>query len=175
MFNIPNTICYFRILLAFYAFYQFSTDQNTILFLILTIVVIALDGLDGIIARKLNQCTEFGAKLDIFADRIVELAYWFFFAWMGLIGYWVFGFFLIRGLAVDFISRKQTKPLGDSWLRSSRFMRGAYGLLKLLSFSLLIVLPDYQVCGFNLAYLVTYLTVLICFLRAVPVILESSK
>ncbi|MDD9898151.1 MAG: CDP-alcohol phosphatidyltransferase family protein [Candidatus Melainabacteria bacterium] len=168
-FTIPNLICCFRILLAFYAFSQFLQDADQIKFLILTIAVIVLDGLDGIIARKLNQCTEFGAKLDIVADRIIELAYWFFFGFLGLIPYWVFGFYLIRGLAVDYVSMQSTKPLGDSWLRSSQFMRGFYGALKLLSFALLIMLPDYLLMGFNLATMVVYLTVLVCALRALPV------
>lgn len=169
MFNVPNTICYFRIFLAFYAFYQFSVTENQVSFLILTIVVIGLDGLDGIVARKLNQCTEFGAKLDILADRVIELAYWLFFAMMNLLPYWVFGFFLLRGIIVDWLSMKQVKPLGDSWLRSSRIMRACYGSLKLASFTLLIMLP-----AANLTIIIVYLTVFVCGLRAVPVLLSNN-
>lgn len=167
MLNIPNTICYFRILLAFYAFYQFSVAANQLNFLILTIIVIGLDGLDGIIARKLNQCTEFGAKLDILADRVIELAYWLFFAMMNLLPYWVFGFFLLRGVVVDYLSMTQTKPLGNSWLRSSRIMRASYGSLKLASFALIIMLP-----AASLTTIIVYLTVFVCGLRAVPVLLD---
>jgi CDP-diacylglycerol--glycerol-3-phosphate 3-phosphatidyltransferase len=158
-----------------YAFFQFLDNANAAQFALLTLVVIALDGVDGIVARKLNQATEFGAKLDIFADRIVELAYWYFFAYIGVLHIWVFWFFLIRGLAVDYLSRKNTKPLGDSFLRSSRFMRGAYGTLKLLSFALLILIPSYSLSGVNISLLVTYLTVFICALRALPVILSAVK
>lgn len=168
-FTAPNLICYFRIFLAFYAFYQFSQDADQVKFLIFTTLVIILDGLDGIVARKFNQCTEFGAKLDIIADRIIELAYWFFFGFIALIPYWVFGFYLIRGIAVDYVSMRNSKPLGNSWLRSSQFMRGLYGALKLLSFALLIILPDYQFLGFNLATMIVYLTVFVCGLRALPV------
>lgn len=168
MFNFPNFISVFRVLLAFYAFWFFYTGQDKMVFFALTVIVIALDGLDGIIARKLNQATELGAKLDVYSDRIVELAYWLFFSFIGVLHIWVFLFFLIRGLVVDYLSRKNTKPLGDSFLRSSRFMRAAYGVLKLLSFLLLILFP------LELwTQLIVYLTVLVCFLRAIPVLQDS--
>ncbi len=172
-FNLPNLICYLRVLLVPYAFSLYLSDHNAAVFAILTLAVIALDGVDGIVARKLNQATEFGAKLDIFADRLVELAYWYFFAYISVLPIWVFWFFLIRGLVVDYLSRKDTKPLGNSFLRSSRFMRGAYGTLKLISFVLLILVPAYSWLDMNISHLITYLTVLVCALRALPVILDS--
>lgn len=173
--NIPNFICIFRVLLCFYSFWLFAQNGNQLVFFLLTALVISLDALDGILARKLNQTTEFGAKLDIICDRIVELAYWLFFGLTGLINLWVFWFFLIRGLLVDYLSRKSKVPLGDSFLRSSRFMRGAYGAAKLLSFSLLILMPYYQFANLRLALIISYITVVLCFLRAVPVILDQFK
>lgn len=170
LFTIPNFISLFRVLLMFYGFWQFSLDQNKIFFLFLTIIVVSLDGLDGVIARKLNQATPLGAKIDILADRLTELSYWYFFAHLKLIGVWVFWFFLLRGIIVDYLSRKKDKPLGDSWLRSSRFMRASYGVLKLLSFMLLIISPHLVISGVNLTNITVYLTVLICFLRAWPVL-----
>lgn len=169
-FTIPNIICYFRVLLCFYSCYFFLENQNNLFFSVLIIVVVALDGLDGILARKLNQATPLGAKIDILADRITELTYWFFFAYLGYVGFWVFGFFLVRGVLVDWLSRKSDKPLGDSWLRSSRIMRASYGTLKVLSFVLLALSPE----NF-LVKSVVYLTVLICFLRALPVLLAVLK
>jgi len=52
-------------------------------------------------------------------------------------------------------------------------MRASYGTLKLLSFALLILCPFYELLGLNLACLITWLTVLICFLRAVPVFMAQ--
>ncbi len=163
--NVPNCISIFRTFLVPYSFWFFVQNQNQYIFFAITCLVIALDGLDGIAARKLNQATVFGAKLDIFCDRFVELAYWLFFAYIGVLHVWVFWFFLCRGLLVDYLSSKSDKPLGDSFLRSSRFMRMLYGSLKLLSFSLLILTPTLW-----LAHIVTYATVLVCFLRAIPVL-----
>lgn len=164
-FTIPNLICYFRVLLCFYSCYFFLETQSNYWFSALIIIVIALDGLDGILARKLNQATALGAKIDILSDRIVELVYWFFFAYLSYVGYWIFGYFLVRGFLVDWISFKTDKPLGDSWLRSSRFMRAFYGTLKVLSFILLAAFP-----GSIFTVLIVYLTVLVNFLRAYPVL-----
>jgi len=175
VFNLPNLICYFRVLLIPYSFSLYLADHDAVLFAMLTLAIIALDGVDGIVARKLNQATEFGAKLDILADRIAELAYWYFFAYIGVLHIWVFWFFLVRGIAVDYLTRKDSKPLGNSFLRSSRFMRGAYGTLKVISFVLLILVPSYSWAGINISHLVTYLTVLVCALRALPVLTTSLR
>lgn len=172
MLNIPNSISFFRVALAIFSVFFYLSNSNNLIFLSLTIIVIALDGLDGIIARKLNQCTDFGAKLDIYADRFVELMYWFFFCYLALIPYWVFGFFLIRGLAVDWLNRNK-KGLGESWLRSSRFMRAFYGVIKLLSFLLLIIQPEINLAGLNISVLLTYLTVAVSALRALPAFFED--
>ena len=170
--TVPNFISLFRVLLMAFAFMYFLANANKWCFLLLTIIIISLDAIDGIIARKFNQATPLGAKIDIFADRLTELAYWWFFGVLGLIGFWVFWFFLLRGLVVDYLTRKQDKPLGESWLRSSRFMRGAYGALKTLSFCLLIIIPSFTYSHFNIAHIVSYLTIFICFLRAVPVLVR---
>lgn len=50
---------------------------------ILTAVAFAMDGLDGYIARKYNQSSEWGSVLDIMGDRIVEASYWIVFAVLG--------------------------------------------------------------------------------------------
>ena len=55
----------------------------------LTIIVIWFDGLDGYIARKFNECSKFGAVLDIIGDRIVENVYWITFMALGWIPLWV--------------------------------------------------------------------------------------
>jgi phosphatidylglycerophosphate synthase len=175
MINVPNIISVFRAILALYGFWLFYNSGDQLCFLFITLWVIVLDGLDGILARRLGQATPFGAKLDIFCDRLTELAYWLFFAWLGCLHIWVFWFFLIRGILVDYLTRKSDAPLGTSFLRSGRPMRAIYGTLKLLSFSALIIIPDLQIAGFNLSHLLVYVTVLICFLRALPVLFSVKQ
>lgn len=172
IFTVPNFISVFRVIMTFYAFWLFTQNHDKVIFLIFTFLSITLDGLDGIIARKFNQATPLGAKIDIYGDRLTELSYWLFFWWLGLLGIWVFIFFLVRGITVDYLTRKQVKPLGNSFLRSSRFMRFLYGFLKLLSFAMLIYCPILLFKGFNITLLVVYATVIVCFLRALPVYLE---
>lgn len=173
--NLANFISVFRAFLAIISVFIYLKSPNQIFFFNLTILIILLDGLDGIIARYLKECSEFGAKLDIYSDRLIELLYWWLFSFLNLIPFWIFWFFLSRGLLVDIISAKASKPLGESFLRSSRFMRGSYGFLKLLSFSLLILIPDYKFLEFNLALLSSYLAVLVCALRALPVIFKPLQ
>jgi phosphatidylglycerophosphate synthase len=86
------------------------------------LAIIALDGLDGFIARSMKQESPLGAKLDIYCDRAVELLFMLYFAFIfKSLPVWVFYFFLLRGIIVDSLSFKDDKPLGDSFLRGSRF------------------------------------------------------
>ncbi|GFN95516.1 phosphatidylinositol synthase [Plakobranchus ocellatus] len=62
---IPNIIGYIRIFLACCAFASF---QEPAWFMALYTSSIALDGVDGFVARKLNQCTKFGAWFDVIID-----------------------------------------------------------------------------------------------------------
>ena len=41
----------------------------------ITLFVIVLDGLDGIVARALNEQSKFGSVFDILGDRVVENLY----------------------------------------------------------------------------------------------------
>jgi CDP-diacylglycerol---glycerol-3-phosphate 3-phosphatidyltransferase len=172
--NLPNFISFFRVVLTLLGLLVFFITPNKVLFFSTTVLVIALDGLDGIVARWLKESSELGAKIDIYADRFIELAYWLFFSLIELIPFWIFCFFLVRGLLVDYLSYKNQETLGQSFLRSSRFMRAIYGFLKLSSFSLLILVPDFDFFELNLALLCSYLTVLVCGLRALPVFYKNS-
>ncbi len=51
----------------------------------LTVAAIALDGLDGYLARSRGLATALGAQIDILGDRIVENLFFTFFAVSGLI------------------------------------------------------------------------------------------
>lgn len=129
-----------------------------------------MDVLDGYLARLLNQESVFGAKLDVYSDRIVELSYWFYFALIGRLGFWVFIVFLLRGVIVDYLTLKSDKPLGESWLRSSRFMRFVMGLGKILSFISLIIIPQHPV-----TFIFVLLTVVSNLLRGYPVVADFIK
>ena len=71
--NLPNILTIFRILLIplivviFYSSYQWSYFVSAVIFA----VAAATDWLDGYLARKLDQSTDFGAFLDPVADKLM--------------------------------------------------------------------------------------------------------
>lgn len=169
-FNVPNCVCYLRVILCFYSFWYFNTYQNEIIFLWITLAVMLMDALDGYLARLLNQTSVFGAKLDVYSDRLIELSYWLYFALICRLGIWVFLVFLVRGLIVDILTLRSDKPLGESWLRSSRFMRFVMGLAKILSFISLIVIPNHMA-----TMIFVYLAVISNLLRGFPVVWDAFR
>ena len=72
---VPNLLGYLRILLSFHGMkhsieLHFNKALNT------WIAASVLDLIDGIAARKLNQCSQFGILLDIIADNILRTVVW---------------------------------------------------------------------------------------------------
>ena len=83
----PNQVTAARVAAAFAAVALFTFGHDALLAdvtaILLTIAAIALDGLDGYIARKRNLATPLGAQLDILGDRVVENLFFTFFAATG--------------------------------------------------------------------------------------------
>lgn len=147
-----NIITLGRILLAFVALLLFHGGlllrASAVL---LTILVIYLDSLDGIVARKLGLASDFGALFDITGDRIVEHIYWILFTAMGLVSLWVPIIIISRSFLVDSLrtlayAREGKTPFGKKsmmrssfsyFLTASRFSRGLYGGSKVTAFVLL--------------------------------------
>ncbi len=67
----PNTITFFSLLLALIAAY-FIFNSNVVYGAAFSFLALALDGIDGIVARAKKQATKFGAYMDGISDRIVE-------------------------------------------------------------------------------------------------------
>jgi len=65
--NIANFITSIRILAAPFLLYLAWSNQKT-WFLILLVFSLATDAVDGFVARKLNQVSEWGAQLDSWGD-----------------------------------------------------------------------------------------------------------
>lgn len=185
--NLPNLITIFRVLLLLVIvvliFSRNKIIYTTLIFLL--IIVFALDALDGYIARKLNQATKLGSILDITGDRIVENVLWIVFASINLIPVWVPVVVIIRVFVTDGIrsfaltkgktafgkKTMMTSKVGQ-FLTASRFMRGLYGALKLLTFMLLIAVLIFHPL-LKISRIFVYITVFICLLRGIPVIIDS--
>lgn len=191
-----NLITIFRTFLVFIAAYLLFhyTSVAYIIALILTIVAFSLDGVDGYVARKFNETSKLGAMLDIMSDRIVENTIWVTFAVLG----WVPLVFpivsLTRGFVVDGIRSVamgqgmtafgETSMHDDKigyFICSSKFMRIAYAVAKVVAFVLMIIArtpgldPDLSAFLFVIAYLSAILAILFCVIRGLPVIFESKK
>ena len=85
--NLANIVSVSRIFVAYgaIALLYVKTTWAYLLAFVLTIIAFSMDGLDGYLARKLNQSSEWGSVLDILGDRIVEISYWTVFSVMGWI------------------------------------------------------------------------------------------
>jgi len=69
--NIPNALTILRIILTFVVVYMIFTGES-INYIVTVFVIAALtDFLDGQIARRWHQKTEFGRKTDMIADRFL--------------------------------------------------------------------------------------------------------
>lgn len=75
LFNIPNSLCFFRILLIpLFLLVYFNADSKEGYLIAAGILVVSglSDFLDGFIARKFNQVTDFGKFIDPVADKLTQ-------------------------------------------------------------------------------------------------------
>ncbi len=167
--NLPNFISIFRVFLLCAALYFFKESPIYLSFSIA--VVIILDVVDGIVARKLHQESKNGPLVDIIADRAVELIALFIFAYWGLISYIFPIIFLIRGALTDFLRllnsiyfNAHPLSLGKA---DSRRSRAIYATLKLITFALIPLLPQW-------GFFALILTTIANLQRGLPVIFSKN-
>src|SRR6266849_687694 len=147
----PNQITALRVAMAFAAVALFGRSRwANLAALVLTVGAIALDAVDGYLARRKNLATPFGAQLDILGDRVIENLFFTYFAVCGQVSLWVPVLFFARGMLTDFIrslaARSGRVGFGsnsmlESWwgraLVASRASRAVYGALKCACFCFL--------------------------------------
>lgn len=195
--NLANIVSVTRIFVAYAAIacLYIQTTWAYIIALVLTIIAFAMDGLDGYLARKLNQSSEWGSVLDILGDRIVEVSYWIVFAVMGWLNI-IFPLICVaRAFTTDGIRSvalsKGMTAFGDKTMQStswgkficaSRFMRINYAVAKVLAFLLLITVntPGMELWnGTPILHIITmvfaWAAIIFCVVRAIPVVVESPK
>ncbi len=71
--NIPNLITLLRLALTFIFVYMLLMNFSKIQVLTIFIIAALTDWFDGFLARKLNQKTKIGAKMDQFVDRVFTI------------------------------------------------------------------------------------------------------
>src|SRR5215475_4174354 len=206
VFMSPNLITLFRVALAFVSIALFRAGSYASLAaLILLIITLALDAVDGFVARRKLRAIDAGAAFDIAADRIVESVFWIYFASAGLVTFWIPVIVIARGGLTDFLraiafKRGQTafgeKTMMRTWwgklLTGSRASRAAYGVVKCAAFFALGLwltlanLPEWRTVisgqadilmnGVRIgAVSLAISTVVFCVARGVPVIIEGLR
>ncbi len=198
----PNKISVLRVAVGFLAVGLFGNGiWANLAGVVLTVAAIALDALDGYVARRKNLATPEGAQIDILGDRMIENVYFTYFAVVGMVSVWVPVLFFTRGAATDFLRGLAAKQGRSGWgantmlesrwakaLVSSRWSRGLYAGMKCLCFCYLglelalahgpVALlgspaPDVRELIRAGALLLTWATAAFCVVRGVPVVLEG--
>ncbi len=162
----------------------------------LILILLLMDLIDGVVARRTGQVSKLGSALDIAMDRLVEFVLWVCFCDLRLIPVWVPLVVMARGLSVDAV-RSYALALGETafgmmhsrlgrFLVSSRFMRDFYGTTKTLAFLSLAgthafnrgALPELQAGRpwlYAAGYALTLLSVVLCLVRGVPVLFDARR
>ncbi|MEO8448084.1 MAG: CDP-alcohol phosphatidyltransferase family protein [bacterium] len=101
-FYISNLISIFRILLLIPVCYLLLTDFETknTLIIILVLCMYLSDLLDGFLARKLNQVSEFGKIIDPLADKIAVIAIAIVLLFLQKIPLWFVAIIVIRDIGI---------------------------------------------------------------------------
>jgi len=159
------------------------------------LVLILMDSLDGIVARRRQETGMLGSKLDIAVDRIVEQVLWIVYADLDLISVAIPVIFIIRGGLVDTVrsfsfvwGKTSFGMMQTKWGRrlvASNFMRTLYGLVKAAAFCTLAVAlglrelwADTPKAGtaeavWLAAVVLSWIATAICVIRGAPVLLEA--
>jgi CDP-diacylglycerol--glycerol-3-phosphate 3-phosphatidyltransferase len=157
---------------------------------ILIMVSIALNSVDGAVARARGEVSLMGSMLDIAVDRVVEYVLWVVFADLRLIPVGIPLIVIIRGSFVDMVrsvAPAQGKAPFDlmrtSWGRflvKSPWMRSGYGIAKASAFVLLALAFSLQTGGnpvggtvLSVAQVLSWIAVAFCVVRGLPVLLEA--
>jgi len=201
-----NRITLLRIAILFIgvSFIYSDTARGELIAFGIILIVMILDGIDGLVARWEGRADFAGSVMDILGDRVVENTLWIVFAHIGVIPVWIPIVVMVRGLMTDatrsialahgetaFGKRGMLRSRTGQWLVASRTSRAVYAATKFIAFGYLILylaLIKAQAAGAELGGLeaqvpwidrigtgLVYLTVSLCVLRGVPVLMEWRR
>jgi CDP-diacylglycerol--glycerol-3-phosphate 3-phosphatidyltransferase len=201
----PNKVTALRVLVAFAAVALFGHGTwANLAAVVLTVAAIALDALDGHLARSKQMATPLGAQIDILGDRIIENMFFTYFAVVGMVSLWLPVLFFVRGAATDFLRGLALKAGHSGWgasamlqtwwgraLVASRWSRGLYAALKCACFCYLglelalmtrgpvallgSIASETHLTIRAIAQILTWSTAAFCLLRGLPVLVEGWK
>ena len=177
----PSTITLVTPLLALVVCFFLLRTQAIVPFCVAMLLIGALDGLDGAVARASGRVTKMGAYLDAMCDRAVEVIAAM--AVAAVTGYWGWIMLLLAGsLLVSYAKARAAMEIPISNLEWPDLMeRTERGVLFLLSLALSAFIP-WRPLGHDLFWwmlipltLLTHVTVVQRVLRARRLIAERSR
>jgi len=200
----PNKVTALRVLVGFVAVGLFGHGTwANLLAVVLTVASIALDALDGHLARKKQMASPLGGQVDILGDRMVENMFFAYFAVAGMVSLWLPVLFFARGAATDFLRSLALKSGYSGWgaeamlqswwgraLVLSRWSRGLYAALKCACFCYLglelaltrgpvallgRIASETHLTIRAIAQILVWATAVFCLVRGLPVVLEGWR
>ena len=139
IFNASNSLSFIRLLLVIPAWFAFNNfDENLARYSVASIGVIATitDILDGYLARKLNQITEFGKVIDPLADKVLIVFVVLNLFLIGEIPDYYFYMIVGRDLLILtgglIVSKKLGKVLPSDYIGKATVLAIAFTLLMIL-------------------------------------------
>ncbi len=187
------TLARFPLLFAYVALLYYGGFDARLWSAPFILIIIAMDSIDGIVARARGETSLLGSALDIATDRTLEIILWVVFAHLGLIPVIVPLIVITRGTTVDAIRAvgmsnglppfDQVKSPISRFLVASKFMRSTYGFLKAAAFVALSVdlafhtphapHSTWHAPVHTVALVFTWLAVVWCLARGIPVLVEG--
>lgn len=189
--SIANTITILRfpLLAAVVILLYQPRDPVRLIAVLLIAVLMFMDTLDGVVARRRHEESLMGSALDIAADRAVEIVLWVVFAHLRLIPVIIPLVVIIRGTLTDSIRsvaaqrglsahRMMSSSLGK-WLVASPPMRTGYSIVKIVAFlTLALALQSGNAAWTQTVYRVglyaAWLAMVLCIIRGLPVLWEAQ-
>ena len=173
IFNASNSLSFFRLLLVIPAWFAFNNfDHNIARYSVAAIGILATitDILDGYLARKLNQITEFGKVIDPLADKVVIVFVVLNLFLIGEIPDYYFYLIVARDLLILtgglIVSKKIGKVLPSDYIGKATVLA--------ISFTLLMILLN--VDRASLPYLLLYyLSIILIFVSLGNYILKAIR
>ena len=156
IFLIPMLICVFYIPDLVLP----SSDKNLTAAFIFTLAAIT-DWLDGFLARKFNQTTQFGAFLDPVADKLMVTTALVILVWLDRVGIFVAAIIIGRELAISAL-REWMALIGESRGVAVSFIGKLKTAAQMVSIILLFLYePIYFVPTYELGTLLVYVAVVL--------------
>jgi CDP-diacylglycerol--glycerol-3-phosphate 3-phosphatidyltransferase len=173
IFTFSNLLSFIRLLMAIPIWFLFDSINRPgirVSIIILCIIAAITDIMDGYLARKLNQVTEFGKVIDPLADKVIIASLVIKLFLIGELN--SFLFFLIIGRDVLILSlslllaNKLKKVLPSNYI----------GKATVIIISLNILLSIFQINRESIYYLTTYYgTIILSFLSIIVYIIRGLK